>query len=110
MNDIDPYYRYEMSTGTHASDGWPTGVVYSVGFHDMRVDVYPKYSGATKDRPVTLKVKIIVDTDDEVAQNSLNYGLEATIPPHMVDSVTVDAPFGLAGDFTETGTRPNSDQ
>jgi hypothetical protein len=102
LNEIDPHYRYELSTGKDAADGRPTGVVFAVGFCDMRVDVYPKYLGATKDRPVTVNVKILVDTDDEVVQNALDYGLEATIPPHMVDSVTVDAPFGLAGDFTET--------
>ena len=102
LNEIDPHYRYELSTGKDAADGRPTDVVFSVGFRDMRVDVYPKYSGATKDRPVTVNVKILVDTDDEVVQNAFNYGLEATIPPHMVDSVTVDAPFGLGGDFTET--------
>jgi len=102
LNEIDPHYRYELSTGKDVADGRPMDVVFAVGFCDMRVDVYPKYSGATKDRPVTVKVKILVDTDDEVVQNAFNYGLGATIPPHMVDSVTVDAPFGLGGDFTET--------
>ena len=102
LNEIDPHYRYELATGKEAADGRPTDVVFAVGFRDMRVDVYPKYLGATKDRPVTVKVKILVDTDDEVVQNALDYGLETTIPPHMVDSVTIDAPFGLAGDFTET--------
>ena len=101
LNEIDPHYRYELSTGKEAADGRPTDVVFAVGFCDMRVDVYPKYLGATKDRPVTVKFKILVDTDDEVVQNALNYGLEATIPPRMVDSVTVDAPLGLAGDLTE---------
>ncbi len=101
LNEIDPHYRYELSTGREAADGWPTDVVFAVGFCDMRVDVYPKYLGATKDRPVTVNFKILVDTDDETVQNALNYGLEATIPPHMVDSVTVDAPLGLGGDFTE---------
>ena len=101
LNEIDPHYRYELSTGKDAADGRPTDVVFAVGFCDMRVDVYPKYLGATKDRPVIVNVKIRVDTDDEEVQNALNYGLEATIPPHKVDSVTVDAPFGLAGDFTE---------
>ena len=102
LNENDPHYRYELSTGKDAADGRPTDVVFAVGFCDMRVDVYPKYLGATKDRPITVNVTILVDTDDEVVQNALNYGLEATIPPHMVDSVTVDAPLGLAGDFTET--------
>ena len=102
LNEIDPHYRYELSTGKDAANGRPTDVVFAVGFRDMRVDVYPKYSGVTKDRPITVEVKILVDTDDEVVQNAFNYGLGATIPPHMVDSVTVDAPFGLGGDFTET--------
>lgn len=102
LNEIDPHYRYEIATGTEHVNNWPTDVVFSVGFRGIRVDVYPKYLGATKDRPVTVNVKILVDSDDEVVQNALNYGLEATIPPHMVASVTVDAPFGVAGDFTET--------
>lgn len=102
LNEIDPHYRYELSTGKDAADGRPTDVVFSVGFCDMRVDVYSKYLGATRDRPVTVKVKFLVDSDDEMVQDALNYGLEATIPPHMVDSVTVDAPFGLGGDLTET--------
>ena len=101
LNEIDPHYRYDLSTGKDAPDGRPTDVVFSVGFCDMRVDVYSKYLGATKDRPVTVSVRILVDTDDEVVQDALNYGSEATIPRHMVDSVTIDAPFGLGGDFTE---------
>ena len=67
----------------------------------MRVDVYPKYSGAVEDRPVTINVKVVVGPDDEVVQNALNYGLEATIPTRMISSVTVDAPSGLGGSFTE---------
>jgi len=102
LNEIDPHYRYELSTGKEAADGRPTDVVFAVGFGDMRVDVYSKYLGATKDRPVTVNVKFLEDTDDELVQDALNYGLEATIPPHMVDSVTVDAPLGLGGEFTET--------
>ena len=102
LNEIDPHYRYELSTGKDAADGRPTDVVFSVGFCDMRVDAYSKYLGATEDRPVTVTVKILVDSDDEVVQDALNYGLEATIPPHKVAGVTVDAPFGLGGDFTET--------
>ncbi|MCY3748437.1 MAG: hypothetical protein OXG64_03995 [Chloroflexi bacterium] len=101
MNEIDPHYRYELSTGTIASDVWHKGVVYSVCFHDMRVDVYPKYSGATKDRPVTVKFNVIVDTDDDVALNAFNYGLETTIPSHLVDGVSIDAPSGLACDLAE---------
>ena len=101
LNEIDPYYRYEISTGTTAADSRPADVVLSVSFGDVRVDVYPKYSGAVEDRPITINVKVVVGPDDEVVQNALDYGLEVTIPPRMISSVTVDAPSGLGGSFTE---------
>ena len=101
LNEIDPYYRYELSTGTTAAYGWPTDVVFSVSFGDGRIDVYPKYSEATEDRPVTIRVKVAIGQDDELVQDALNYGLGATIPSSMVRSVTVDAPSGLGGSFTE---------
>ena len=94
LNEIDPHYRYEVSTGTNAAYDMPTDVVFSIGFGDMRVDVYPKYSDATKDRPVTVKVNIIADSDDEVVLDAINYGLDVTVPPRMVGSITVDAPVG----------------
>ena len=100
LNEIDPHYRYELSTGTTAANSWPSDVVFSVRFGDVRVDVYPKYSGAAKDRPVSINVKVIVGPDDEVVQNALDYGLEVTIPPRMISSVTIDAPSGLGGSFT----------
>ena len=100
LNEIDPHYRYELSTGPNAADARPADVVLSVSFNDMRVDVYPKYSGAVKDRPITIKVDVIVGPDDSVIQNALDYGLEATIPSRMISSVVVDAPSGLGGSFT----------
>lgn len=101
LNEIDPYYRYEVSTGATAANHRPTDVALSVSFGDGRIDVYPKYFGAVDDRPVTIKVKVAVVQDDDVVQDALGYGLGATIPPSMVESVTVDAPFGLGGSFTE---------
>ena len=93
--------HYDLSVGTTAANGWPADVVLSVSFGDGRIGVYPKYSGATKDRPVTIKVKVAIGQDDELVQDALNYGLGATIPSSMVRSVTVDAPSGLGGSFTE---------
>ncbi len=101
LNEIDPHYRYELSTGPNAADTRPADVVLSISFGDGRIDVYPKYAGATKDRPVTINVKLAIGQDDEFVQDALNYGLGATIPPNMVRSVTVDAPSGLGGSFTE---------
>ena len=100
LNEIDPHYRYELSTGSNAANARPADVALSVSFNDMRVDVYPKYSGAVKDRPITIKVNVIVGPDDGVVQNALDYGLEATIPSGMISSIVVDAPSGLGGSFT----------
>ena len=100
LNEIDPHYRYELATGPNAADARPADVVLSVSFNDMRVDVYPKYSGAVKDRPIAIKVDVIVGPDDSVVQNALDYGLEATIPSRMLSSVVIDAPSGLGGSFT----------
>ena len=101
LNEIDPHYRYELSTGTTAASSRPTDVVLSVSFADVRVDVYPKYVDAAKDRPISINVKVVFGPADEVVQNALNYGLEAAIPPHMISGVTVDAPSGLGGSFKE---------
>lgn len=101
LNEIDPHYRYEVSTGATAANHRPTDVVLSVSFGDGRIDVYPKYLGAVDDRPAIIKVKVAVGQNDEMVQDTLDYGLGATIPPSMVRSVTLDAPSGLGGSFTE---------
>ena len=101
LNEIDPHYRYELSTRTTAANSGPTNVVLSASYDDVRIDVYPKYSGAAIDRPITIKVKLAIGQDDDLVENALNYGLGATIPPSMVSSVTVDAPSGLGGNFAE---------
>ena len=101
LNEIDPHYRYELSTGATAADTRLTDGALSVSFGDVRVDVYPKYSGAAKDRPISIKVKLAVAPGDDVVQNALNFGLEATIPSRMISSITVDAPSGLGGSITE---------
>ena len=101
LNEIDPHYRYELSTGGTAKAIWPADVVLSVDFGDARVDLYPKYSGASKDRPITINVKLMVGPDDEVVQQALDYGLEVTIPSELVSSVMVDAPSGLGATLAE---------
>ena len=100
LNEIDPFYRYEMATGPEAAEYRPPNVVLSVGFEDVRVDVYPKFLGAVQQRPVSFSVTVAVEPDDLVLQNALDFGLEATIPSHRVSSVTVDAPADLGGTFT----------
>ena len=97
LDEIDPHYRYEFATGASAASHRPSDVAFSVSFGDLRVDVYPKYKGASKDRPITIKANIIVS---EEIKNSLDYGLGVTIPSHLISDMTVDAPGGLGGSFT----------
>ena len=99
LNEIDPYYRYELSTGETAKASLPANVVLSVDFGDARVDLYPKYSGASLDRPITFDFKLVFGPGDEVVLDALNYGQPVTIPPHIVSNVTIDAPSGLGGSF-----------
>ena len=100
LNGIDPYYRYEIATGKAATSNLPTDVSLSVIFEDIRVDVYPKYKGASKDRPITVTLMVVVEPEYELIQNSLDYGLGATIPSHLINSLVVDAPAGLGGIHT----------
>ena len=99
LNEIDPHYRYELSTGKFVPDRCPPGVVFSVGFCDVRVDVYSKYSGAIQDSPITVKAKFALQPGDEGVLDALNYGLEATMPSRLIKSLEINAPSGLGGSF-----------
>ena len=100
LDEIDPHYRYEFATGLTATSSLPSDVALSVGLRDMRVDVYPKYRGASKDRPITGSLSIGGGPELEAIQHSLAYGLETTIPPHLVKSLVLDAPGGLGGSYS----------
>lgn len=100
LNEIDPYYRYELATVHPESDFWPSDVVMSVRHGDVRVDVYPKYFGAGKDRPITLSFTLRLEPDDVVVHESLGYGLAVEIPDRLISNLSIDAPSGLGGDFT----------
>ena len=101
LDEIDPHYRYEMSTVTDEANNWPSDVVFSVWSGGVRVDVYPKYPGAVEDRPITMTVTVAFESEDLVIQESLGYGLEVTMPSRMISSITIDAPSGLGATFTE---------
>ena len=100
LNEIDPYYKYELATVTGTANKWPSDVVFSVRQGDVRVDAYPKYRGAVQDRPVSVRAMVSVDPEDHPILEQLGYGLETTIPHHMISSVTVDLPSGLGGNFS----------
>ena len=97
LNEIDPYYRYELSTGSGAAEYKPDDVALSVSYSDMRIDVYPKYLDAEKDRPITINAKVVLGSDDELVLDALNYGVGATIPSHKTSNIVIDAPSGLGG-------------
>ena len=100
LNEIDPYYRYELATVTGTANNWPSDVVFSVRQGDVRVDAYAKYRGAVKDRPVSIIAKVTVGPEDQPILEPLGYGLASTIPHHMISSLTVDLPSGLGGKFS----------
>ncbi|MDE2780026.1 MAG: hypothetical protein OXI91_10170 [Chloroflexota bacterium] len=100
LNEIDPYYRYELATVTGKANKWPSDVVFSVRRGDVRVDVYPKYCGAVKDLPVSMRATVAVGPEDLSILEPLGYGLETTIPHRMISGMTVDLPGGLGGDFS----------
>ena len=99
LNEIDPYYRYEMATVTAKSNRWPSDVVFSVLSGNVRVDVYPKYSGAVEDRPVSLSFTLALEPGDLAIRDSLGYGREVTILERMISDLVIDAPAGLGGSF-----------
>ena len=72
----------------------------SVRHGDVRVDVYPKYLGAGRDRPITLNFTLALEPDGVEIHESMGYGLAVEIPDHLISSLVVDAPMGLGGDFT----------
>lgn len=104
LNEIDPYFRYELSTGVSAWGSSPVGVIMSVIIKHMRVDVYEKYVDALKDRPITTNVELKFGPGDEVLresiQSAVDYGHSVTIPSGAIAGFTVDAPAGLGGNFT----------
>ena len=66
----------------------------------MQIDVYPKYSGAVQDRPVSIRAMITIGEEDLPILEAIGYGLEATLPQRMISSVTIDLPAGLGGIFS----------
>ena len=104
LNEIDPHYRYELSTGGGARHRPQHGTVLSVTFDGARVDVYEKYVGALKDRPITGRFEIVVEPHDEALlkgiEGAFDYGLPVTIPESAMASMTIDAPAGLGGTLT----------
>lgn len=103
LNQIDPYYRYDIAIGDAADTAPPPTSVLSVRIEDARVDVIPRYRGATQDRPITAKLEVAFTPEDNELKDafirSLDYGTSVTLPEHVVRRVSVDAPGGLGVSF-----------
>ena len=99
LNEIDPYYRYELSTGAGADDRPRAGAILSVRHESTRVDVFEKYAGAARDRPITASAEVIIGPGEEALlegiRSAVDYGLPVTIPPNAVSKLVLDAPAGL---------------
>lgn len=112
LNEIDPYYRYEVSTGSGKEGGAQPGAILSVNYGSTRVDIFEKYAGAAKDRPITASVEVTVGSDQEAllegVQSAFDYGLPVTIPPDAVSKFVLDAPAGLGGSFAGSELRIES--
>ena len=104
LNEIDPFYSYDLTTGIAAASPPPPGTVLSWRNRDVRVDVHPKYRGAAVDRPITTKLELTFGPDDAELQDefvrALDYGTAVSIPEHVVRHIKIDAPAGLGASFS----------
>jgi hypothetical protein len=98
LNELDPHYTYEMAIGREATAG-PHSAMLSVSFGNARVDVYPRYAGADRDRPITIEVQFVFGPDDANLQDkflrAINYGAPVSLSGPVIEQVTIDAPGGL---------------
>lgn len=112
LSEVDPYFRYELSTGISTMDRSQDGAILTVASDSGRVDVYEKYVGALKDRPITASVEINIGPHEgallEGVKSAFDYGLPVTIPPDAVSKFTLDAPAGLGGSFAGSELRIGS--
>lgn len=91
LNDLDPYYRFEITVG---ADG-------------QRIVIIPKYPGAERDSPITAKLEMqFPDTPegrlrlDEV-RSAIEFGTRLTIGNEELKSLSIEAPAGLGGVFSQ---------
>jgi hypothetical protein len=89
LNEIDPYYRFEITTDGKQSS----------------VKVLPQYKGAERDRPIGGSVRFEFPKDAEglaimeAVRQSFDYGTPVRVPAQYVRELTIDLPAGLGGTF-----------
>lgn len=104
LNEVDPYYSYNLSIGSGTGPPLKEAVL-SVRLGVDRIDVVPKFATALEERPITGRFSVAFDSRSadlkEKFEAALDFGSEVTLPPMVVERVTLDAPGGLAADATE---------
>ena len=106
LGEIDPHYRYEISTVTSATEYHPVGAIATFIRQNARFDVFEKYRNAHRDRPITARVNFILKPNEielrKSIQTTLDYGRSVRIPASAVESFELDAPGGLGGSFDDS--------
>ena len=91
LNEIDPYYRFEITTDGARSS----------------VKIIPQYKGAERDRPIGVQAQFLFSNDDEgraaaeAFRRSIDFGTPVTVPAQYLQEITLDVPAGLGGTFRE---------
>lgn len=89
LNNLDPYYRYEVTVGESARS----------------VRIIPRYDGALTDHPITGTLSFRFPDDAagrataEAVRHAIEYGTGAIVPPEYVERATLDAPGQLGGSW-----------
>ena len=99
LNEIDPHYLYVLGKMGPGVTLLGSNALLAVQVGDVRVEVFPKYRGATDDRPITMNLTVALGVADAEIQEALEYGKSVTLPGRLVEGVTLDAPGGLGGDL-----------
>lgn len=116
LNESDPHYRYEMQLSDRPVplQAKPNLVVsrsVSDGVSVVTTDVIAKYPQATEDRPIEIKVNLVVrdpkrdiDIEDDV-RAMFDYGRAVELPEGSLRELRADLPGGLQGGAPEAAGR-----
>lgn len=103
LNEIDPFYRYELTIGHEAAANSAQKAILSVSYGDARVDLYPRYLGADLDRPIKIDLRLAFGPGDEALQEAfesmMDFGTPVSLAAPVIQRVEIDAPSGLGASF-----------
>jgi hypothetical protein len=103
LNEIDPHFRYDLTTGRAAAGAMAPGAVFSALIDGVRINVYERYHGALDDRPITVSLQLSFRAEDadlkDAFVHSMDFGTPVSIPPHVVQELRFEAPGGLGGSY-----------